>query len=155
MLRVCLVFLLIVLSLLVSSQIVLYGSNEMSGEVEKAQSAAPGGDTIFGKIIRGEIPTNFIHEDDQSVAFHDINPQAPVHFLVIPKRPIAQLSTSEDSDEQLLGHLLVVARKVAAKLGVDKTGYRVVINDGRQACQAVFHVHVHVLAGRQMSWPPG
>lgn len=129
--------------------------DDMSSEVDKAQKAAPGGDTIFGKIARGEIATDFIHEDDQCVAFHDINAQAPVHFLVIPKQPITQLSQAQDSDEQLLGHLLIVARKVAAKLGIDKTGYRVVINDGRHGCQSVFHLHLHILAGRQLGWPPG
>jgi histidine triad (HIT) family protein len=124
-------------------------------EVEKARVARPGGDTIFGKIVRGEIPTNFIHEDDQCVAFHDISPQAPVHFLVIPKRPIQTLSATEDSDELLLGHLLIVARRVASNLGLDGSGYRVIINNGRDGGQAVYHLHIHVLAGRQLGWPPG
>ncbi|XP_055873387.1 adenosine 5'-monophosphoramidase HINT1-like isoform X1 [Biomphalaria glabrata] len=126
----------------------------MASEVELAQSAKPGGDTIFGKIIRGEIKTDFLYEDDQCVAFNDIAPQAPVHFLVVPKKPIVKLSDAEDADEQLLGHLLVVARKVAKDKGLVQ-GYRVVINDGPDGGQAVMHIHVHVTGGRQMEWPPG
>ncbi|XP_013779693.1 histidine triad nucleotide-binding protein 1-like [Limulus polyphemus] len=116
--------------------------------------ALEGGDTIFGKIIRGEIPADFAYQDDKCVAFHDINPQAPVHFLVVPKKPIPQLSKAEDSDEELLGHLLFIAQKVAKDLGLNN-GYRVVINDGLHGGQEVFHLHVHVLGGRQMIWPPG
>lgn len=112
------------------------------------------GDSIFAKIIRREIPSEFLHEDDQCVAIKDINPQAPVHFLVIPKKPIPQLSQAEDSDEQLLGHLLVVAKKVAAEQNLAK-GFRVVINDGKEGGQEVYHLHIHVLGGRQMKWPPG
>ena len=95
-----------------------------------------------------------IFEDEQAVAFHDVNPQAPVHFLVIPKKAITQLSASSDGDEQLLGHLLVVARRVAAELKLDG-GYRTVINDGKDGCQSVYHLHVHVLGGRKLAWPPG
>jgi len=112
------------------------------------------GDSIFSKIIRREIPSEFVHEDDQCVAIKDINPQAPVHILVIPKKPIPQLSKADDSDEQLLGHLLIVARKVAAEQNLAK-GFRIVINDGKDGGQEVFHIHIHVLGGRQMSWPPG
>ncbi|BFZ25684.1 hypothetical protein BsWGS_28723 [Bradybaena similaris] len=126
----------------------------MASEVELAQSAKPGGDTIFGKIIRGEIKTNFLHEDDQCVAFNDIAPQAPVHFLVVPKKPIVQLSSADDSDEQLLGHLLLVARKVAKEKGLKK-GYRIIINDGQHGGQSVYHIHIHVMGGRQLGWPPG
>ena len=126
----------------------------MATEVEKAQTAAPGGDTIFGKIVRKEIPCNFIYEDEQCVAFHDINAQAPVHFLVIPRKPIPQLSKAEDEDEALLGHLLLVARKVAKQQGLDD-GYRLVVNDGKHGAQSVFHLHLHVLGGRQLQWPPG
>ncbi|KAI0222960.1 Histidine triad nucleotide-binding protein 1 [Lamellibrachia satsuma] len=126
----------------------------MASEIDKAQTAAPGGDTIFGKIVRKEIKTDFLWEDDQCVAFRDLNAQAPIHFLVIPKKPIVQLSQSSDSDEQLLGHLLVVARKVAAKEGLT-SGYRLVINDGREGGQSVYHLHVHILGGRQLGWPPG
>ncbi|VEN48359.1 unnamed protein product [Callosobruchus maculatus] len=126
----------------------------MADEVQLAQSAQAGGDTIFGKILRKEIPCNFIYEDDVCVAFDDINPQAPVHFLVIPRKPISQLSKAEDTDEALLGHLLIVAKKVAEKRGLSD-GFRIVINDGRVGAQSVYHLHVHVLSGRQMQWPPG
>lgn len=127
----------------------------MSGdEVAKAQTAKPGGDTIFGKILRKEIPCKFIHEDEQCVAFHDVSPQAPTHFLVIPKKPIETLDAVDDADEQLLGHLLMVARKVAKQEGLDN-GYRLVINNGPDGAQSVLHLHVHVMGGRQMSWPPG
>jgi len=126
----------------------------MASEVEKAQTAAPGSDTIFGKILRKEIPCDFIYEDDQCVAFKDVSPQAPVHFLVIPRKPISQLSKSEDEDEALLGHLMIVARKVAKQQGLDE-GYRLVINDGKHGAQSVFHLHLHVLGGRQLQWPPG
>ncbi|XP_028028740.1 histidine triad nucleotide-binding protein 1-like [Bombyx mandarina] len=125
------------------------------GEVKLAQTAAPGGDTIFGKILRKEIPANFIYEDEQCVAFNDVNPQAPTHVLVIPRKPIPQLSLADDTDEQLLGHLLIVARKVAAQLGLDKTGFRLVVNDGKNGAQSVYHLHIHILGGRQMQWPPG
>ncbi|CAH0717162.1 unnamed protein product, partial [Brenthis ino] len=125
------------------------------GEVELAQSASEGGDTIFGKILRKEIPAKFVYEDDQCVAFNDVNPQAPKHILVIPRKPISQLSKAEDADEQLLGHLLIVARKVAAQEGLDKSGFRLVINDGKNGAQSVYHLHIHILGGRQMQWPPG
>ncbi|KAH9509678.1 Histidine triad nucleotide-binding protein 1 [Bulinus truncatus] len=126
----------------------------MASEVELAQSAKPGGDTIFGKIIRGEIKTNFLYEDDQCVAFDDIAPQAPAHFLVVPKKPIVKLSDAEDADEQLLGHLLIVARKVARERHLQK-GFRIIINDGAHGGQSVYHIHIHVLGGRQLGWPPG
>ncbi|XP_053976974.1 adenosine 5'-monophosphoramidase HINT1 isoform X1 [Hylaeus anthracinus] len=127
---------------------------KMATEVEKAQAAAPGGDTIFGKILRKEIPCNFIYEDDKCVAFQDVNPQAPVHFLVIPRKPIQQLSKAEDEDEGVLGHLMLVARKVAKQQGLDN-GFRLVVNDGKDGAQSVFHLHLHVLGGRQLQWPPG
>lgn len=123
-------------------------------EVLRAQLAEPGGDTIFGKIIRGEIPTKFIYEDDKCVAFDDINPQAPTHFLVIPRKVIPQLSAAEDSDESLLGHLMIVARKLAKDKGLNN-GFRLVVNDGRDGCQSVYHLHLHVLGGRSLGWPPG
>ena len=126
----------------------------MASETEKAQTAKPGGDTIFGKIIRGEIPTKFIYEDEQCVAFNDISAQAPTHFLVVPKKTIVKLSDAEDSDKQLLGHLLLVARKVAKEVGLED-GFRITINDGVNGGQSVYHLHVHVMGGRQMGWPPG
>ncbi|XP_054730423.1 adenosine 5'-monophosphoramidase HINT1 isoform X2 [Anastrepha obliqua] len=127
---------------------------KMSSEVEKAQTASAADDTIFGKILRKEIPCNFIHEDEKCVAFHDINGQAPTHFLVIPRKPIAQLSLATGDDKELLGHLMLVGAKVAKELGLDK-GYRVVINNGQHGAQSVYHLHLHFLGGRQMQWPPG
>jgi histidine triad (HIT) family protein len=110
-------------------------------------------DTIFGKIARGEVPAKIVFEDDRAVAFHDANPQAPTHLLVIPRKPIERLAQAEEADEPLLGHLLTVARKVAADAGLED--YRLVVNNGSGAGQSVFHLHVHVLGGRPLSWPPG
>ncbi|KAL5020453.1 hypothetical protein ScPMuIL_003345 [Solemya velum] len=126
----------------------------MASETEKAQSAKPGGETIFGKILSGAIPCDFIYEDEKCVAFNDVTPQAPVHFLVIPRKPIAQLSDCTDDDTQLLGHLVNTARKVAAEQGLAK-GYRLTINNGQNGGQSVYHLHVHIMGGRQMGWPPG
>ncbi|XP_029962001.1 adenosine 5'-monophosphoramidase HINT1 [Salarias fasciatus] len=126
----------------------------MSDETAKAQTATPGGDTIFGKIVRKEIPVDLLHEDDLCVAFNDISPQAPTHILVVPKKPIVQLSEAEDEDAALLGHLLIVAKKCAQKASLSN-GYRIVINNGKDGGQSVYHVHVHVLGGRPMQWPPG
>lgn len=125
----------------------------MSSEVEKAQSAKRTEDTIFGKIARKEIPAKIIYEDDHLMAFHDISPQAPIHFLVIPKRRIDMLENAVAEDEALLGKLMLGAAKVARMLKLEK-GYRVVVNNGSQGCQSVFHLHLHVLGGRQLGWPP-
>ncbi|WP_219730033.1 histidine triad nucleotide-binding protein [Sodalinema gerasimenkoae] len=111
-------------------------------------------DTIFAKIIRREIPADILHEDEHCLAFRDIAPQAPTHFLVIPKKAIPKLADADDSDEQLLGHLLIIARTVAETERLEK-GYRVVINTGDDGGQTVDHLHLHVLGGRPMSWPPG
>lgn len=110
-------------------------------------------ETLFSKIIQREIPADIIYEDDQALAFRDINPQAPVHFLVIPKKPIAKLSDAADEDQALLGYLLLVANKVAAQEGL--TDFRLNVNNGAGASQTVFHLHIHVLGGRPFSWPPG
>ena len=125
-----------------------------SDEQARAQSAAPGGDTIFGKIIRGEIPCNKVYEDDQSLAFRDISPVAQTHILVIPKKPIATLDAAEPEDQNLLGHLMLVAGKVAKQEGLDD-GFRMVVNNGRHGCQSVYHLHLHIIGGQQLSWPPG
>ncbi|XP_007230088.2 histidine triad nucleotide-binding protein 2, mitochondrial isoform X2 [Astyanax mexicanus] len=129
-----------------------------SDEVRLAQEAskkygnpAP---TIFSKVIDKTIPADIIFEDYKCLAFRDINPQAPVHFLVIPRTPIPRISEAHDDDALLLGHLLVVAKNLAKKEGLDE-GYRVVINDGKNGAQSVYHLHIHVLGGRQMQWPPG
>jgi histidine triad (HIT) family protein len=110
-------------------------------------------DTIFGKIARGELPADVVYEDDRALAFRDVNPQAPTHILVIPRRPIEQLATADESDAALLGHLMLVARRVAADAGLED--FRLVVNNGAGAGQTVFHLHLHVLGGRPMHWPPG
>ena len=111
--------------------------------------------TIFAKIIRGEIPAKKVYEDDRVLAFDDVGPQAPCHVLIIPKDPLVSLNDASDEHEALLGHMLVVARKVAALKGVDATGWRLVVNNGAEAGQSVFHLHMHVLGGRGFTWPPG
>lgn len=111
-------------------------------------------DTIFGKIIRREIPADIIYEDELALAFKDVNPQAPVHILVIPKKPIPKLAEAESQDSELLGHLLLTAKKVAQEAGL-ANGYRLVINNGDDGGQTVYHLHLHILGGRQMKWPPG
>lgn len=110
--------------------------------------------TIFQRIIDREIPAKIEHEDDQCIVLHDIQPQAPVHLLIIPKRVIARAADTTANDEQLLGHLIATAGAVAKKLNLDR-GFRLVINNGPDACESVPHLHVHLLAKRQMSWPPG
>jgi histidine triad (HIT) family protein len=110
--------------------------------------------TVFKKIIDGEIPVDFVHEDDRCVAFHDQNPQAPTHILIVPRKEIPMLADVEEVDAELLGHLLLVASKIAKSQGFE-TGYRVVINNGPDACQSVYQLHIHVLGGRGFSWPPG
>jgi histidine triad (HIT) family protein len=111
-------------------------------------------ETVFAKIIRGEIPARIEHDDDLCLAFHDVAPQAPVHVLVIPKRPIATLADTQESDAALLGHLVLVATQVARSLGLGN-GYRLVVNCGRDGGQSVDHLHVHLLGGRSLGWPPG
>jgi len=111
------------------------------------------GDTIFGRIARGELPAEVVYEDDRALAFRDVNPQAPTHILVIPRRPIERLAAAEESDASLLGHLMLVARRVAADEGLED--FRLVVNNGAGAGQSVFHLHLHVLGGRPMGWPPG
>ncbi|XP_042303155.1 histidine triad nucleotide-binding protein 2, mitochondrial [Sceloporus undulatus] len=125
-------------------------------EQEQEAPEAPGpGRSVFSRILEGSLPTRFLYEDEQCVAFRDVAPQAPVHFLVIPRKPIPRLSRADPSDDgQLLGHLLVVATKVAKAEGLSE-GFRVVINDGKHGAQSVYHLHLHVLGGRQMEWPPG
>ncbi len=111
-------------------------------------------DTIFGKIIRKEIPADIVYEDDLALAFKDVNPQAPTHVLIIPKQPIPQLSLATADDQALLGHLLLTVKKIAEQLNLAK-GYRVVINNGEDGGQTVYHLHIHLLGDRSMQWPPG
>ncbi|XP_055682799.1 adenosine 5'-monophosphoramidase HINT1 [Lutzomyia longipalpis] len=132
-------------------------SRTFSDEAQKAREAAASGaaaqPTIFDKIISKEIPANIIYEDSTCLAFNDIAPQAPVHFLVIPKKRIAMLELAKDEDKDILGHLM----KVAGSLGQEKApnGFRLVVNNGPDGCQSVYHLHLHVLGGRQLEWPPG
>lgn len=111
--------------------------------------------TLFEKIIRREIPAKIVHEDDEVIAIHDVNPQAPVHVLVIPKRVIARVGATEGADAELLGKLLLAAGHVARSLNIYETGFRLVINHGSDAGETVPHLHVHLLGGRGLGWPPG
>lgn len=112
-------------------------------------------DCIFCKIAAGEIPTTKVYDDGEVLAFRDINPEAPVHLLVIPRRHIATLNDLTEADAALIGQLYLAAKQVATELGVAENGYRTVINCNRDAGQIVFHVHMHLLAGRELGWPPG
>ena len=110
--------------------------------------------TLFGKIINREIPADIVYEDEHCLAFRDINPQASTHVLLIPKKEIARLSDATAEDEALLGHMMVTAGKIARELGVGEA-FRLVVNNGADAGQSVFHLHLHILAGRKFAWPPG
>ena len=112
-------------------------------------------ETIFSKIIRKEIPATIVFEDDEVLAFRDINPQAPTHILIIPKKPIATLNDLQPEDAPLIGKLYLVAKQLAAELGLADDGYRTVFNCNRHGGQEVYHLHLHLLGGRQMTWPPG
>lgn len=111
-------------------------------------------ETIFSKIIRREIPADIVYEDELAIAFKDINPQAPVHILLIPKQPIESLANVVSQDRDLMGHLLVTAQQIALAAGLNN-GYRLVVNTGEDGGQTVSHIHLHILGGRQMTWPPG
>ena len=111
-------------------------------------------DTIFQKIIDKELPADIVYEDDCCLAFKDINPVAPVHILIIPKKRIEKISDSNTEDKELLGHLFLVAGNIARDLGIEDA-FRLVVNNGAGAQQTVFHLHIHLIAGREFSWPPG
>ena len=111
--------------------------------------------TIFERIIAREIPADIVYEDDMICAFRDINPAAPVHVLIVPKKAIANLNATAAEDAPALGHLMVKAKEIAAKLGLEARGYRVVINTGPDAGEVVHHLHCHLLGGRELGWPPG
>ena len=111
--------------------------------------------TLFQKICDREIPAEIIHEDDLCVGFKDIAPKAPVHLLVVPRKPITRVALATAEDQALLGHLLLTAAKIAREQGFSDDGFRLVINNGPNGGEAVPHLHVHILAGRQMEWPPG
>ncbi len=112
-------------------------------------------ETIFSKIIRRELPATIEYEDDHVVAFRDIAPQAPVHILIVPKKPIPTLNDATEDDCWLLGHILLVAQRMAQQEQIHERGYRLVINTNSEAGQTVFHLHCHLLGGRSMQWPPG
>jgi histidine triad (HIT) family protein len=112
-------------------------------------------ETIFSRIIRGEIPANIVFENNDIMAFYDIDPQAPVHILIIPKKPIETLNDLGEGDAELVGRLVLTARQIAADLGLAEAGYRLVFNCNRDGGQSVDHIHLHLLAGRQLTWPPG
>jgi histidine triad (HIT) family protein len=111
--------------------------------------------TVFGKIIAGEIPADIVYDDEQVLAFRDINPQAPIHILIVPKKPIATINDLTPGDAELIGRLFLAAKQIAADLGVAESGYRTVMNCNRDGGQDVFHIHLHFLAGRALGWPPG
>jgi histidine triad (HIT) family protein len=111
--------------------------------------------TVFSKILRKEIPADIVHEDELCIAFCDINPQAPTHILIIPRKEIEGINAMAEDDAPLVGHLFLVARNLARKLGLEEAGYRTLINTGADAGQTVFHLHVHLLGGRALNWPPG
>lgn len=111
--------------------------------------------TIFTKIINKEIPANIVYEDNEVLAFRDISPQAPEHILVIPKKEIPTVNDIEEADAALVGKLFLTAKKIAKELGFDEKGYRLVMNCNEDGGQTVNHIHMHILAGRQLSWPPG
>src|SRR5687768_13581501 len=126
----------------------------MEGKVIYNQRPYSAMTTIFGKIIRREIPADIVYEDEHCLAFRDVNPQAPTHVLLIPKKEIDRLSGAGSDDQALLGHLMLAAGKVARQLGVEDA-FRLVVNNGAEAGQSVFHLHLHILAGRALRWPPG
>ena len=110
--------------------------------------------TLFGKIIDREIPADIVYEDEHCLAFRDINPQAPTHVLLIPRKEIPRLADATAEDQALLGHLMIAAGRIASQLGIDDA-FRLVVNNGAEAGQSVFHLHLHIIGGRRMTWPPG
>jgi histidine triad (HIT) family protein len=111
--------------------------------------------TLFEKIVARQIPADIVYEDDQVLALRDIKPHAPVHVLIVPKRPIPRIADARPADQEVLGHLLLKAAEVAEKLGLKQSGYRLVINNGPDAGESVPHLHCHILGGRSLAWPPG
>ena len=112
-------------------------------------------ETIFTKIINKEIPASIVYEDDEVIAFNDISPQAPVHILIVPKKPIPTINDASESDSELLGKIILTAKKLANDNGIADDGYRLVFNCNEGAGQTVFHIHCHLIGGRPMNWPPG
>ena len=111
--------------------------------------------SIFTKIINKEIPADIVYEDHDLIAFNDINPQAPVHVLIVPKKEIKTINDIDDNDKEIIGKIFLTAKKIAKKLNIDKMGYRTVFNCNEHGGQTVYHIHLHLLGGRQLAWPPG
>lgn len=112
-------------------------------------------DCLFCKIIARQIPADIVYEDEKVLAFNDISPQAPVHILIVPKKHISRISDLEESDKNIISELIFTAKKLAQEKGIAESGYRLVLNNNRDAGQAVLHIHLHLLGGRKLSWPPG
>jgi histidine triad (HIT) family protein len=110
---------------------------------------------IFCKIIENKVPAKLVYEDEHAIAFEDINPQAPIHILIVPKKHLRDIHSIKHGDRELIGHLFFVAQTLGETRGLDNDGYRMVINNGRKAGQTVFHIHLHLLSGRAFAWPPG
>jgi diadenosine tetraphosphate (Ap4A) HIT family hydrolase len=110
---------------------------------------------LFCRIIEKKVPAKIVHEDEYSIAFEDLTPKAPVHILIVPKKHIADIHSIVVTDREVVGHLFFIAKTIASKQGLDKGGYRMVINNGHDAGQSVFHIHLHLLSGRKFAWPPG
>lgn len=111
--------------------------------------------SLFTKIINREIPADIIYENDEIIAFNDINPQAPIHILIVPKKEISTINDIDEEDKGLIGKMFIVAKKIAKDLKIDESGYRTVFNCNEHGGQTVYHIHLHLLGGRQLSWPPG
>lgn len=112
-------------------------------------------ETIFSRIVRGEAPARIVYQDDEVTAFHDVSPVAPTHILIVPNKAIRTLNDAGADDQALLGKLLLTAQRIAAEMGIAERGYRIVINCNAQGGQSVYHLHLHLLGGRRMTWPPG
>ena len=128
---------------------------EIDGLISAPESLRTMSKTLFEKIIAREVPAAIVYEDDRVLAFRDIKPQAPTHVLLIPKKPIPRVGEAKPEDLDVLGYLLLKAGEVASQLGLAQSGYRLVFNNGRDAGEAVPHLHCHILGGRQLGWPPG
>jgi histidine triad (HIT) family protein len=111
-------------------------------------------DCLFCKIINGDIPSNTVYDDEGVIAFRDVNPQAPTHILIVPRKHVPRIADMQETDEALIGHLIYAASQIAKQEGLGE-GYRLVFNNGEQAGQSVFHIHLHLLGGRRLGWPPG
>ena len=111
--------------------------------------------SLFTRIINREIPADIVYEDDLCLCFHDINPQAPIHLLIVPKKPIVRIAEAKPEDKETLGHLILTAQLIAKQEGFEQNGFRTVINNGQDGGEEVPHLHLHILAGRKMTWPPG